>query len=221
MATAPVRLFPPLTARRFRRRQHPHREPQPSPSREPAGDPRGAQGAGERVHQARQAGSREGGEHSAGGPGEPARAREALAGLLQAATVAHARRAHRLAPAAPEAAIEVLHDERVAGGELPALERPHELDAAARAVGLVARREESGTGLKTEAAVDAGVECGEAAAPVRGQLNRRGHRFRRRPRWRLPDRRSAAARPPAGPPPRGTRRSGPRRAAGARARVRR
>ena len=217
--TAPYRAIPPLTARRRRTRQHSHREPHPPPSRQPARDPRDAQRAGQRVDQPREPGGRQGGERRAGEPGKGPRDRDQLPRRFEPVAVADARGAHRLAAATAEAAIEVLDHVGVVGRELPALEGTHQLDAAARAVGLVAGREERGARLETEAAVDAGVERRESAARLRDGVNRHGPRFRPRPRSRFRDRRCAAGPRRAGPRLRGRRRSGPRRGAAARRRV--
>ena len=52
-------------------------------------------------------------------------------------------------------------EDGIRGGELAALERADQLDAAAGAVGFVAGGEESGAGLEAEAAVNARVQPGE------------------------------------------------------------
>ena len=92
---------------------------------------------------------------------------ESLPSGLEAASVRHARRAHRLTGATSEAAVEVRGKRRVGGGDLAALQGLHQGDPAAGAVCLVARREERGARLQAEPAVDAAVEPGEAAAVSR------------------------------------------------------
>src|SRR5256885_8208886 len=52
------------------------------------------------------------------------------------------------------------------GSELARLERAHQLDAAARAVGFVTGSEEGGARLETEAAMNTGIQPFEAA-PIR------------------------------------------------------
>src|SRR5207245_3914812 len=131
---------------------------------------------------------------------------------LEAVSVADAGGADRLAPATAEAAVEVRREGGIVGGELAALERAHQLDAAARAVGLVPGGEEGGARLQAEAAVDAGVERGEAAAFT--------HRLRPPRPGRPADRTSCAARRRAAPRLRGRRRSAPRRCAVPRVRAR-
>ena len=101
-------------------------------------------------------------------------ANELLARRLECRAVAHARRAHRLAAAAAEAGVEVLDQRGVVGGDLAALERAHEHDAAARAVGFVAGGEVGGAGGEAEAAVHAGVERGVVGRRTRS-LGARGH----------------------------------------------
>src|SRR5256885_6949216 len=83
---------------------------------------------------------------------------EQRARRLEPAPVPHTGRAHGLAAAAAEAAVEVEGDAGVVGRELARLEGAHQLDPAPRAVGLVAGGEERGAGLEAEAAVDARVE---------------------------------------------------------------
>src|SRR2546422_11748459 len=71
---------------------------------------------------------------------------------LEPVAVHDAGRAHRLAAAAPETAVEMEGEEPVLGPELARLEGAHQLDAAARAVRFVAGGEERGAGLEAEAA---------------------------------------------------------------------
>src|SRR6266852_6108102 len=147
------------------RRQHPKGEPDAPPSRQPAGDARCPEHTGEGVHDGRaRAGERP--ERRAHQRRYAAALREQRAGRLEAASVGHARRTDGLAPAAAETAIEVQGDARIGGRELAHLERPHQLDAAARAVGFVSGCEEGGAGLKTEATMNAGIQPFEAA-PIR------------------------------------------------------
>src|SRR2546422_707031 len=92
---------------------------------------------------------------------QPRKSRTDGAGLGRTASDA-ARRAHGLAAAAPETAVEMEGEEPVLGPELARLEGAHQLDAAARAVRFVAGGEERGAGLEAEAAVNARVEGFEA-----------------------------------------------------------
>src|SRR5438034_6187542 len=68
--------------------------------------------------------------------------------------------------ALPISAVEVQGDARIGGSELARLERAHQLDAAARAVGFVTGSEEGGARLETEAAMNTGIQPFEAA-PIR------------------------------------------------------
>src|SRR2546422_331488 len=147
------------------RRQHPKGEPDAPPSRQPAGDARCPEHTGEGVHDGRaRAGERP--ERRAHQRRHTAALREQRAGRLEAAAVCHARRTDGLAPAAAETAIAVPGDARIGGSELARLERAHELDAAARAVGFVTGSEEGGARLETKAAMNTGVQPFEAA-PIR------------------------------------------------------
>src|SRR5207244_7376630 len=76
------------------------------------------------------------------------------------------RRTDWLASPAAETAVEVQGDARIAGSELARLERAHQLDAAAGAVGFVTGSEEGGARLETEAAMNTGIQPFEAA-PIR------------------------------------------------------
>ena len=90
-------------------------------------------------------------------------ARRAAADLparfLEHAAVGHARRAHRLARAAVEALVEVV-EQRIAGPDAALGEAAHQVDAAARRVGLDLELAIGGAGGEAEPAVDAGVEVG-------------------------------------------------------------
>src|SRR3954447_18827724 len=85
---------------------------------------------------------------------------QTLPGLLQSAPILYARRTHRLASAAAQAGIQVLHQRCLARGHFAALQRAHEQNAPARTVGLVAGGEVGGAGGQAKAAVDAGGEGG-------------------------------------------------------------
>src|SRR5713101_3806050 len=155
----------PFTDLRRRRGEHSHGEPNPSPTRQAAGDARRPEQTREGVHDGRaRAGERP--ERRAHQRRHAAALREQRAGRLEAAAVGHARRTDGLTPAAAETAIEVQGDARIGGRELAHLERAHQLDAAARAVGFVTGCEEGGAGLKTEATMNAGIQPFEAA-PLR------------------------------------------------------
>src|SRR6266513_1415720 len=148
------------------RAEHPHRESHPPPSREPTRDSRGAYEPRQGVQDARCFPPGERLERRTHQGRYAAALRQQRAGRLEAAAVAHARGTNGLAPAAAETAVEVQGDPRIAGSELARLERAHQLDAAARAVGFVTGGEEGGACLETEAAMHTGVQPFEAA-PLR------------------------------------------------------
>src|SRR5437870_6553697 len=151
---------------RLGRRQHPKGEPDAPPSRQPAGDARRSHQPREGVHDAGRLRDRDGPESRAHHRGHAAALRQERTGRLEPATVAHARRTDWLASPAAQTAVEVQGDARIAGSELARLERAHQLDAAAGAVGFVTGSEEGGARLETEAAMNTGIQPFEAA-PIR------------------------------------------------------
>ena len=163
-STAVYRLIPPPIA--LRCHQHSERKPDPAP---PSDSPREhrSQSASKPIHDA---------AHTRRGQRPYCRAREqcgasrrsdSSASRFEAVAVLHARGAHRLAGAAAEAAIEMIDECRIGHGEIAALERPHQLDAAARRVGLIASSEKCRTGLKAEPTVHARVQPFETESPFR------------------------------------------------------
>src|SRR5438046_837246 len=110
--------------------------------------------------------AREGPECRAHQRGHAAALRQQRTGRLEPATEAHARRTDWLASPAAETAVEVQGDAGIGRSELARLERAHQLDAAARAVGFVTGSEEGGARLETEAAMHTGIQPFDAA-PIR------------------------------------------------------
>src|SRR5207244_10778768 len=96
----------------------------------------------------------------------PARRRHRRQGAPEPATAADPRRPAWPASPAAQPAVEVQGDARIAGSEPARLERAHQLDAAAGAVGFVTGSEEGGARLETEAAMNTGIQPFEAA-PIR------------------------------------------------------
>src|SRR5947208_11762650 len=158
---------PPSTALWLRCREHPDRKQDPPPADQPTRDSGRADEPRQGVQDARPV--PRAGEHSERRAHQRRHAavlREQCAGRLEATAVADARRTDGLTAAAAETAVEVQGDARIGGRELARLERAHQLDAAARAVGFVTGREERRAGLETEAAMHTGVQPFEAA-PIR------------------------------------------------------
>src|SRR6185436_18653797 len=94
-------------------------------------------------------------------PTRSPRGRDQFAGRLQTMTVSNSGRTDGLAGAATETAPEMQIQDAVIGREIAALERAHQLDTAARAVGLVAGGEVRGARLQAEAAVHARLQSRE------------------------------------------------------------
>jgi hypothetical protein len=90
--------------------------------------------------------------------GEAPRFKDLIAGSLQAAPVAHAGGACRLAAPAAEARLEMLQQRRIVGAHLAPLQGPHQNDASPRAVTLVSGDEVGGACRKAETAMHAWVE---------------------------------------------------------------
>src|SRR5207302_3015873 len=140
------------------------REPEPPPTREPAGDARRSQCPRQGVHHPRHACARHRPEGEARERRYAPANREQRPGRREPTAVAHARGTDGLAAPAPETTIEMQREGGVVRGELARLERAHQLDATARAVGFVARREKGGARLEAKTAMHAGVQRGEPPA---------------------------------------------------------
>src|SRR5213083_2045226 len=171
-----------------------HRKADPAPPGEPSRQSRSAEQSREPVDDRRHARACQRRERQAGeGLYAPLPVlSEQRARRLEPAPVTHTGRAHGLAAAAAEAAVEVEGDAGVVGRELARLEGAHQLDPTPRAVGLVAGGEERGAGLEAEAAVDARVERREPS-PIRHSVPSTattkaspGSNVRRRPAIRGP-----------------------------------
>ena len=116
---------------------------------------------------------------------------EPLARRLESPSVAHPRGAHRLAPPAAETGVEMLHQGRIGWTQLAALERPHQHDAAAGAVGFVSGGEIGGAGRQAESTVHARGQRIAHSAPSSATLRHwPGSKLsRRRPTsWPTPSR---------------------------------
>jgi len=149
----------PAVLPRLRGSQHPCHEPRSRATCQAAGERTHHSGQRHQWRSQRGLGQDAGGETC--GEGNRAACPDQPAGLLQGRSVAHARRANRLAAAAPEATIQVKHEATVGGVQLAAGQRAHEHDAPARAVALVPRHQERGAALEAEPAMNTRVEAGE------------------------------------------------------------
>ena len=142
-----------------RSRQHTEREPDSVLAGQPIGDAthetRGRHG---RTSQRRLGHDR---EDRARQQRHAARHREPVAGLLQSRPVDDTGRADGLTGTAAEATVQMERERRVGRNEVPAGQPLHEIDAAARAVGLVTGLQEGGTTLQAEAAMHARRQSGE------------------------------------------------------------
>jgi hypothetical protein len=200
------------------RSQHSHPEPEAPCPREPRRNAGAAEGPSQSEYRPPECFAREHPEHESPECGQGPRTKELLTRGLESPPVADARRAHRLAAAAPEAGIEMLGQRRIGGGDLAPLQRPHEHDAAAGTVSLIAGDTVGRACRKAETAVNAGIECRESA-PRHSSPTIVTRHSPAPPRADARDRTSRAAGPRGGRRLHGRRRSDPRRGAPARARA--
>ena len=142
----------------LRSSQHPHGKPEPSPASESPRDPRRAEPTSKPVHDSTHLRRRQRPQRQARQPGDAASFRDSPPCGFEADAVLHARRTDGFTAAATETTIEVVGERRVRGGEVAALERAHQLDAAAGRIGFVSGGKKRGAGLQAEAAVHACIQ---------------------------------------------------------------
>src|SRR6266513_3411352 len=120
-----------LGAVRRRRRQHSETEPEPSPTRESPRQPRRSQEPREPIDDSGDSWRCQRPERKACQERNAKGLGETGACFFEPVAVVDPRWANWLAPATAEAAVEMKGKRSVCDGEVAALERPHQLDAAA------------------------------------------------------------------------------------------
>src|SRR6185503_10563298 len=151
---------------RLRCGEHSHRKTKSSGAGEQSRNSCRSQQTGKPIHDITHTRCRECPQCQARQHWEPPCCRDPRTRGLESVPVPHARGTYRLAGSAAEAPIEVVGECGVRDLEIAALERPHQLDAAARRIGFISGGEKGGTSLQTEPAMHTRIQpCESSPGP--------------------------------------------------------